>query len=114
MKNLTDYFSKNIQGKRIVLTGGTTGIGRATADMLIAMGGRVLTFGRDEEDFNQAFEEIRAKYPDCELYGSPIDITKKEDTDKIFDLIDSSLGGIDILVNNAALAAEGVTEGSFE
>ena len=31
MKKLTDYFGQNIEGKRIVITGGTTGIGKAIA-----------------------------------------------------------------------------------
>lgn len=112
MKNLTDYFDRNIKNKRIVITGGTTGIGKSIADLLISLGGRVLIFGRDANDFKKAFDDIKKNFPDSELYGAPIDITKKEDVEMIWKTIDKSLGGIDILINNAALAADGVTDGN--
>ena len=38
----------SLDGKRILVTGGTTGIGRATIAMLVAEGARVLTFGRHQ------------------------------------------------------------------
>lgn len=112
MENLSDYFGPNIQYKRIVITGGTTGIGKAIADLLVSLGGRVLIFGRDQHDFKKAFNAIKKKFPDSELYGTPIDVTKKEDIRTIWKIIDNSLGGIDILINNAALASEGVTDGN--
>jgi len=114
MKELSEYFGQNIKQKRIVITGGTTGIGRAVAELLVSLGGRVLTFGRDVKNLNEALEIIKNKYPDGELYGKPADITQKEDIEMIFDLIERSLGGIDILINNAALGADGITESSFE
>ena len=54
---LTQYFSKNIEGKRIVITGGTTGIGKAIADLLVSLGGRVFIFGRDKNDFRDAIKK---------------------------------------------------------
>ena len=111
MRQLTEYFGQNIKDKRIVITGGTTGIGKATADLLISLGGRVLIFGRDEKDFKEACDDIKKQFPDCELYGTPADITKKEDVNSILKIIDKQLGGIDILINNAALPADGITDG---
>ncbi|MFA9187880.1 SDR family oxidoreductase [Flavobacterium sp. FBOR7N2.3] len=110
MKNLSDYLGQNIKQKRIVITGGTTGIGKAIADLLVSLGARVLIFGRDDRDFKKAFDDIKKKFPKCELYGAPIDITNKEDIETIWGIIDNSLGGIDILINNAALGADGVTD----
>jgi NADP-dependent 3-hydroxy acid dehydrogenase YdfG len=113
MENLNDFFSKNIKGKCIVVTGGTTGIGKATVELLISLGGKVITFGRDEGDFEKAFKEIKSKYPGCELAGIPGDVTDMDHTEKIFKMADG-LGGIDILINNAALASEGITKSSAE
>jgi NADP-dependent 3-hydroxy acid dehydrogenase YdfG len=110
MENLNDYFSKNIKGKRILITGGTTGIGRAAAELLVSLGGRVLILGRDKKDFKTAIDGIKEQYPDGEIMGSPADVTKKGDIKKIFKMADSDLGGIDILINNAALPADGVTD----
>lgn len=112
MKNLADYFNHHIKNKRIVVTGGTTGIGKAIAELLVSLGGRVLIFGRDVMDFKKAFDDIKNKYPDGELYGSPTDITNEEEVKKIWKTIDADLGGIDILINNAALAGDGVTNGT--
>lgn len=114
MKNVSEYFAQNIKDKRIVVTGGTTGIGKAIANLLISLGGRVLIFGRDPDDFNKAFKEIKKAFPDSELYGEPADITNKNDVKKIWKIIDKDLGGIDILINNAALAGDGVTNGTPE
>ena len=112
MKNLSNYFGQNVNQKRIVVTGGTTGIGKAIASLLISLGARVLIFGRDHQDFKNTFDEIKKEYPNCELYGAPIDITNDKDVEMIWKMIDESLGGIDILINNAALSADGVTDGS--
>ena len=114
MRQLTEYFGQNIKDKRIVITGGTTGIGKATADLLVSLGGRVLIFGRDQENFKKAFDDIKQQFPECELYGIPADVTKKEDTDSILKIVDQELGGIDILINNAGLPADGITACTFE
>jgi NADP-dependent 3-hydroxy acid dehydrogenase YdfG len=114
MEKLTNYFGQNIKDKRIVVTGGTTGIGKAIADVLVSLGGRVVIFGRDHEDFKNAVADIKKQFPDSEVYGTPADVTKKEDIDKIFEIVDSELGGIDILINNAALAAPGITEQTYD
>lgn len=114
MEQLTNYFGQNIKDKRIVVTGGTTGIGKAIADVLVSLGGRVLIFGRDHEDFKNAVADIKKQFPGSEVYGTPADVTKKEDIDKILKIVDSELGGIDILINNAALSAPGITQQTYE
>ena len=114
MEKLTNYFGQNIKDKKIVITGGTTGIGKAIADVLVSLGGLVLIFGRDEKDFKNAVADIKKQFPESEVYGTPADVTKKEDIDKIFEIVDGKLGGIDILINNAALAAPGLTQGTYD
>ena len=114
MEKLTNYFGQNIKGKKIVITGGTTGIGKAIADVLVSLGGEVLIFGRDEKDFENAVADIKKQFPDSKVYGTPADVTKKEDIDKIFEIVDTELGGIDILINNAALGAPGITKETYE
>lgn len=114
MEKLTNYFGQNIKDKKIVITGGTTGIGKAIADVLVSLGGRVLIFGRDEKDFKDAVADIKKQFPDAEVYGTPADVTKKEDIDTILEIVDSELGGIDILINNAALGAPGITKEDYD
>jgi len=114
MEILSNYLKDNINQKRIVVTGGTTGIGKAIADLLVSLGGRVLIFGRDEHDFYQAMDDIKAKSSKGEIFGATADITKKEDIQRIWQQVDSVLGGIDILINNAALPAGGLIEGEYD
>ncbi len=91
-------------GKRILLTGGTTGIGRAMLIAFARAGARVVTLGRDAAALDEALEVARA----CggELHGLTADLASREDIARIFDAVDERLGGLDILVSNAALGAD--------
>lgn len=113
MENLSNYLGQNIDGKRIVITGGTTGIGKATAKLLASLGGIIFIFGRDTDDFNNAINAIKDQAKG-EVYGITADVTQKEDIDLIWKKIDQTLGGIDILINNAALPANGIVEEEYE
>jgi len=113
MENLSNYLGQNIDGKRIVITGGTTGIGKATAQLLASLGGIIFIFGRDTDDFTNAIKAIKDQAKG-EVYGITADVTLKEDIDLIWKKIDQTLGGIDILINNAALPANGIVEEEYE
>jgi len=113
MENLSNYFGKNISRKRIVITGGTTGIGKATAKLLASLGGHIFIFGRDKDDFDQAINDIKTQAKG-EVYGLTADITRREDIELIWHEIDNTLGGIDILINNAAVPANGIIDEEYE
>lgn len=97
-----------LAGKRILVTGGTTGIGRATVHLLIGEGAQVLTFGRDPA----ALETMLADAPagPGRVTGLTADVSKREDIEAVFAALDERLGGIDMLVSNAALGAEPIHE----
>lgn len=97
-----------LDAKRILLTGGTTGIGRAMLILFARAGARVLTLGRDEEALNKALEAARKE--GGELHGMTADLAQREDIDRIFAEADAKLGGLDILVSNAALGADPIDE----
>jgi len=113
MENLSNYLGQNIDRKRIVITGGTTGIGKATAQLLASLGGQIFIFGRDKDDLDQAIDSINAQ-AQGKVYGITADITLKEDIELIWKEIDNTLGGIDILINNAALPANGIIDEEYE
>lgn len=94
----------SLEGKRVLVTGGTTGIGRATVHLLAASGARVLTFGRHAEPL----AEVLADAPDgaVEIFGLTADASSKDGTDAVFAAVDGQLGGIDMLVACAALGAD--------
>lgn len=95
-----------LEGKRILLTGGSTGIGRATLLALARSGAQVVTFAREQGPLDEAL----ALCGDAEVSGITADVTKAEDLARVFDLVDDRLGGIDVLIANAALGAEPLHE----
>jgi short-subunit dehydrogenase len=113
MGNLSNYFGQNIDRRRIVITGGTTGIGKATAALLASLGGHIFIFGRDKDDFDQAIDDIKVQ-AEGDVYGITADITRKEDIELVWQEIDNTLGGIDILINNAALPGNGIIAEEYE
>ncbi len=101
-----------IAGRSVVVTGGTTGIGRAVALRLAAEGARVLIFGRHEKELEDALADIRNVSD--QVHGITADVSNHDDVLRVFAEVDEKLGELDFFINNAALAAEGVTEMSFE
>ncbi len=98
----------SLEGKRILITGGTTGIGRAIAQLLAAQGAKILLVGRHQEAINETLKGIReAGYSAC---GLQADVSMPRDIELIFKKVDSQLGGLDVLINNAALGASGIMD----
>lgn len=93
-----------LDGKRILVTGGTTGIGRATVKMLVEQGARVLTFGRHEPELQDSLTNARGGKG--EVSGLTADVASPEGVDQVFAALDERLGGIDMLVCCAALGAD--------
>jgi len=98
-----------LQDKRILVTGGTTGIGRATVKMLASEGATVLTFGRHERELEDSLENARTEGAG-EVLGLTADVASREGVAKIFAAVDEQLGGLDMLVCCAALGAEPLHE----
>jgi NADP-dependent 3-hydroxy acid dehydrogenase YdfG len=110
MKKTTrpDHAGENLNGKAVLVTGGTTGIGRATALLLAARGARVLVFGRHERELADAMADLRKA--GAEVHGMTADVTRREDVPRVFAEVDRVLGHLDVLINNAALGAGSIAE----
>jgi NAD(P)-dependent dehydrogenase (short-subunit alcohol dehydrogenase family) len=96
-----------LAGRRVLVTGGTTGIGRAIAVLLASEGARVFVCGRDEEHLADALARIREV---GEGDGLSIDLAEEANVGRLFDAATAYLGGLDVAVINAARAAEGLTD----
>jgi NADP-dependent 3-hydroxy acid dehydrogenase YdfG len=109
MLDLSDAHTEvvGLAGKRALITGGTTGIGRAIAVLLASEGVRVFICGRDPQHLDDALARIREVGE-----GSGI-ATDLADADNVAAFVDKAvawLGGLDIAVVNAAISAEGLSE----
>ena len=100
--------SNGVSGRRVLVTGGTTGIGRATVAMFAKQGAHVLTFGRHQKSLDDSLAD--AAGGSARVDGLIADVASKEDMDRVFDAVDERLGGIDLLVTCAAIGAEPLHE----
>jgi Tropinone reductase 1 len=88
---------------RIVVTGGTRGIGRACAEEFLGLGAKVFVCGRTQKSVNVAVSEMRKKFGANKVSGIDADITTKEGRSKVLLTCDEFFGAnsFDVLVNNA-------------
>jgi NAD(P)-dependent dehydrogenase (short-subunit alcohol dehydrogenase family) len=87
-----------LQGKIAVITGGTTGIGLASAKRFVAEGAFVYIFGRRKDALDAAVAELGQN-----ARGVQGDISKLEDLDRLFEAVKAEKGSIDVLFANAGL-----------
>jgi NADP-dependent 3-hydroxy acid dehydrogenase YdfG len=110
--SLFDYQPETVAGKSVLITGGTTGIGRATAILLASHGARVMIFGRHEQELSDAMTDILDA--GGEVMGMTADTANPKDIQRVFNEVDQAMDGLDILINNAALGYNSVMEGEYQ
>jgi NAD(P)-dependent dehydrogenase (short-subunit alcohol dehydrogenase family) len=89
----------DLAGRRVIVTGGASGIGLATAERFVAEGSRVVVLDRDEA----RFPEVRAMLPG--LAGIlAADVADRPSVESAFAEVDRFLGGVDVLVANAGIS----------
>ena len=93
-----------LNNKAAIITGGTEGIGKATATVLTQEGANVLICGRRTNILNKAIEEIR-QTAKGKIEGINADITKKSDITLLADTCIKKFSRIDILINNAGTSS---------
>lgn len=91
-----------LQGKKAIITGGDSGIGRATA-ILFALEGAdsLIAYLPEEEDDAQETKRLVEKAGQ-KCYLVPTDLTDRKNCQKVVDEAVKAMGGINILFNNAA------------
>jgi citronellol/citronellal dehydrogenase len=105
----------SLAGRSALVTGGGTGIGRATAELLAALGARVAVAGRRAELLEETAAAIRAGGGDC----LPIacDVRDPDAAKELVDAVIAAYGSLDVLVNNAGgqfvKAAEEISHNGF-
>jgi len=90
----------NISTIKVIVTGGSTGIGYETAKLLRAQGAEVVICGRNEENILKAPREI-------DVYGVQADVSKADDVQKLFNYAIEKLSGLNVLINNAGVGFMG-------
>ena len=89
--------SEKLKGKKIIVTGGGSGLGYAMAKRFVDEGADVLISGRDIEKLSKSASEIGCKYLQLDLQNTSA-------YNSFLEKADSLLGGINCLVNNAGIS----------
>src|SRR3954452_14697664 len=93
----SDYDLQNpLAGLRVGITGGTSGLGLSLVRQFIRQGSRVAFVARNRTGIDRVIQELPS------AHGIAGDVSKKENIHPIAIQILSSLGGLDVLVNNAS------------
>ena len=92
---------KRMVGKTVMVTGATSGMGRASAIMFAQEGAEVILIGRDEQRGNEVVAKIEEMGEKAKLYLCDISIEKN--VEELYQVISESYEKIDVLFNNAGI-----------
>lgn len=98
--------SNMLKGRRVIVTGGARGIGRAVVELLHDSGAQVLIADIDAEGSKRTEEEVGAGSQ--RLRSCAVDIADVDQIDAMIDFVLAEFGGLDVLVNNASHARFGL------
>ncbi|MBV9680501.1 MAG: SDR family oxidoreductase [Solirubrobacterales bacterium] len=100
--------SDNIEGKVVVITGSSSGLGEATARALSAQGASVVLGARRQDRIRSVAGELTAK--GGKALAIPTDVARREQVQKLVDAGVEAYGRIDVMINNAGLMPQAPLE----
>ena len=86
----------DIKNAKVLVTGGTSGIGYETAQLLKQHGANVVICGRSKESVYKAAQELG-------VHGFKADVANENDVEHLFEYAIAKMGGLNVLVNNAGI-----------
>lgn len=99
--------------KRVLITGGTSGMGLSATKLFLERGWRVMVVDLNEERGNDLIKQLREEgYK--EVYFYKCNIAKDADVKSLYEYTIETLGGIDSIVNNAGIWAGGMLHETTE
>ena len=102
MNNTQHFFAKDaLDGRVAVVTGGSSGIGLATVELLLDCGAAVAVCGRDAQRLEQAVAGLRATRPDAKLFARTCDVLDANAVRSFAAQSEAALGPASMLINNA-------------
>ncbi len=99
---------KYFKDKVVVITGASSGIGKALAMEFASMGSRIVMGARNEERLLQAMDDVKAA--GAEVCGLSTDVSLEDDCKRLIEKGVETFGSIDILINNAGISMRALFE----
>ena len=108
-----ELITKRLEGKIAVITGGSSGIGLATAQRFVQEGAYVFIAGRRQSEVDKAVKDIGKN-----VTGVQGDVSNPADLDRLYDVVKQQKGRIDVLFANAGIMESAplgsITESQFD
>ncbi|WP_031553281.1 SDR family oxidoreductase [Parvularcula oceani] len=101
-------YGRSLKGRRVLITGGSSGLGQAIALTLAQGGARIVTCARSLDHLDPVLEKLRRH--DGQARGIAADISKEGDVHRLFSEAEAHLGGLDAVMVNAGVPAGGIAE----
>lgn len=95
-----------LKGKVAVITGGTRGIGFATAKKFLENEAKVVLLGSKQETVEKATKELKQMNSNYDVIGFYPNLSSKEEMNELFKKVKKIYGRIDILINNAGISSK--------
>jgi len=92
----------DLNGKIALITGGTSGIGYATAELFLSEGAKIAIIGRNEDRLSDAFSQMKGASRD-NLLPIQCDVRNEDDIKRAFKKVIERFGKLDIVINNAGI-----------
>ncbi len=97
-----------MKDKVVIITGGSSGIGKALAREFGSHGSKILITGRNAQDLDTAVAELQREGIDA--FGFPSDVSREDDNNKMAAAAIQKYGRIDIIINNAGITMRALFE----
>ena len=98
---MTDTSARPFQGARVLITGGSSGIGAGLAEALAAAGATVGIAARRRDRLAEVLERCRGHSPASTMWA--VDLSDPDAVERLAEQAVAELGGVDILINNAGI-----------
>lgn len=93
-----------MKDKVIIITGSSSGIGKATAEVFAKNGAKIVLNARNENQLNEVTEAIKKQTKNSNIIAVSGDVSIEKDCIKLIDSAVSNFGQIDVLINNAGIS----------
>jgi NAD(P)-dependent dehydrogenase (short-subunit alcohol dehydrogenase family) len=93
--------SFGLEDRACVITGGSSGIGLATADLMLKAGAKVAICGRDENRLRAAAKQLAEAHGEARVLGQRCNVLDEKEVEAFAKAVESRFGGASVLVNNA-------------
>jgi short-subunit dehydrogenase len=104
--------ARDLTGRRFLITGASSGIGRGVAEQAAQRGGRLVVAARSTAKLEELAQVLRGRH--AEVIPVTADVTSEADRQRLLQTATERLGGLDVLVNNAGIASFGHFANSSE